>query len=158
MSLLSMLKGLIDAKIEFVVIGGVAARAHGSPRITEDLDVCYSTEKETLDLLAGLLASCHAYPRAVESGLPFIMDRKTLETTPVLTLTTNQGALDLFDVVAGVGEFAAVSKASVDIDGGDVRFLALDLPGLVKAKKAAGRPKDLDQLPELEALIELRRR
>ena len=158
MSLLSMLKGLIDAKIEFVVIGGVAARAHGSPRITEDLDVCYRTEKENLDLLAELLASWHAYPRGVESGLPFIMDRRTLETTPVLTLTTDQGALNLFDVVAGVGEFAAVSKASVDIDGGDVRFLALDLPGLVKAKKAAGRPKDLDQLPELEALIELRRR
>ena len=158
MSLLSMLKGLIDAKIEFVVIGGVAARAHGSPRITEDLDVCYCTEKENLDLLAGLLASWHAYPRGVGSGLPFIMDRRTLETKPVLNLTTDQGALDLFDVVAGVGEFAAVSKASVDIDGGDVRFLALDLPGLVRAKKAAGRPKDLDQLPELEALIELRRR
>lgn len=158
MSLLGMLKGLTDAKIEFVVIGGVAARAHGSPRITEDLDVCYCTEKENLDLLAGLLAAWHAYPRGVESGLPFIMDRRTLETTPILTLATDQGALDLFDVVAGVGEFAAVCNASVEIDGGAVRFLALDLPGLVKAKKAAGRPKDLDQLPELEALIELRRR
>ncbi len=158
MSLLSMLKGLTHAKIEFVVIGGVAARAHGSPRITEDLDVCYCTEKENLDLLAELLASWHAYPRGVEAGLPFIMDRRTLETIPILTLTTDQGALDLFDVVAGVGEFAAVSNASVDIDGGDVQFLALDLPGLLKAKKAAGRPKDIDQLPELEALIELRRR
>ncbi len=158
MSLLSMLKGLTHAKIEFVVIGGVAARAHGSPRITEDLDVCYCTEKENLDLLAELLASWHAYPRGVEAGLPFIMDRRTLETIPILTLTTDQGALDLFDVVAGVGEFAAVSNASVDIDGGDVQFLALDLPGLLKAKKAAGRPKDIDQLPELEALLELRRR
>ncbi len=109
-------------------------------------------------MLAGLLSAWHAYPRGVESGLPFIMDRRTLETTPVLTLTTDQGALDLFDVVAGVGEFAAVCNASVDIDAGDMRFLALDLPGLVKAKRAAGRPKDLDQLPELEALIELRRR
>ena len=158
MSLLSMLKGLTHAKIEFVVIGGVAARAHGSPRITEDLDVCYCTEKENLDLLAELLVSWHAYPRGVEAGLPFIMDRRTLETIPILTLTTDQGALDLFDVVAGVGEFAAVSNASVDIDGGDVQFLALDLPGLLKAKKAAGRPKDIDQLPELEALLELRRR
>ena len=158
MSLLSMLHGLTSAKVDFVVIGGVAARAHGSPRITEDLDVCYSAVKVNLDRLAGLLCLWHAYPRGVDAGLPFIIDRKTFETTPVLTLATDEGALDLFDVVDGVGNFDAVRRASVTVDGGSVQFLALDLPALVKAKKAAGRPKDLDQLPELEALIQLRRR
>ena len=158
MSLLSMLEGLVGAKVEFVVIGGVAARAHGSPRITEDLDICYAATTANLDRLAELLASWNAYPRGVEAGLPFIMDRRTLVTNPVLTLTTDEGALDLFDVVEGVGDFAAVSRGSVHVDGGSVQFLALDLPGLVKAKKAAARPKDLDQLPELEALIALRRK
>jgi hypothetical protein len=153
-----MLEGLVTADIEFVVIGGVAARAHGSPRITEDLDICHSTATGNLDRLAELLAEWNAYPRGVEPGLPFIMDRRTLTTNPILTLTTDEGALDLFDIVEGVGDFKTVRRASVDVDGGDVRFLALDLPGLVKAKKAAGRPKDLDQLPELEALIELRRK
>jgi len=157
MSLLSMLHDLTGAKVDFVVIGGVAARAHGSPSITEVLDVCYSSGKVNLDRLADLLSSWHAYPRGVDAGLPFIMDRRTLETTPILTLTTDEGALDLFDIVDGVGDFDAVRHASVAVDGGSVQFLALDLPGLVKAKKAAGRPKDLDQLPELEALIELRR-
>jgi len=158
MSLLSMLEGLDAADIEFVVIGGVAARAHGSPRITEDLDICYSPVADNLDRLAELLAEWNAYPRGVEPGLPFIMDRRTLATNPVLTLITDGGALDLFDIVEGVGDFKAVRRASVSVDGGDVQFLALDLPGLVKAKKAAGRPKDLDQVPELEALIELRRK
>ncbi len=158
MSLLSMLQGLVEADVEFVVIGGVAARAHGSPRITEDLDICYSTATGNLDRLAELLAAWNAYPRGVEPGLPFIVDRRTLTTNPILTLTTDEGALDLFDVVEGVGDFTAARRSSIDVDGGDVSFLALDLPGLVKAKKAAGRPKDLDQLPELEALIELRRK
>jgi len=158
MSLLSMLAGLIDADVEFVVIGGVAARAHGSPRITEDLDICYSTATDNLDHLAELLTKWNAYPRGVESGLPFVMDRRTLTTNPILTLTTDEGALDLFDIVEGVGDFKVVRRASVSVDGGSVQFLALGLPGLVKAKKAAGRPKDLDQLPELEALIELRRK
>ena len=157
MSLLSMMAGLIATEVEFVVIGGVAARAHGSPRITEDLDICYSTATGNLDRLAELLESWNAYPRGVEPGLPFIMDRRTLTTNPILTLTTNEGALDLFDIVEGVGDFTAVRRESVRVDGGSVQFLALDLPGLVKAKKAAGRPKDLDQLPELRALIELRR-
>jgi hypothetical protein len=107
--------------------------------------------------LAELLESWNAYPRGVEPGLPFIMDRRTLTTNPILTLITDEGALDLFDIVEGVGDFENVLRASVRVDGGSVQFLALDLPGLVKAKTAAGRPKDLDQLPELRALIELRR-
>lgn len=158
MSLLSMLEGLIDAEIEFVVIGGVAARAHGSPRITEDLDICYATTTSNLDCLAELLLSWNAYPRGVEPGLPFIMDRRTLTTNPLLTLTTDEGSLNLLDIVEGVGNFKAVRREAIHVDGGTVQFPALDLPGLVKAKKAAGRPKDLDQLPELEALMELRRR
>jgi hypothetical protein len=157
MSLLSMLKGLTAANVDFVVVGGVAARAHGSPRITEDLDVCYDTDEANLDRLAHVLASWNAYPRGVEPGLPFIMDRRTLTTSPILTLTTDEGWLDLLDIVEGIGDFHAVVKASATVEGGDLEFLALDLPGLVKAKKAAGRPKDLDQLPELEALIALRR-
>jgi hypothetical protein len=44
------------------------------------------------------------------------------------------------------------------VDGGNVQFHALNLTGLVKAKRAGGRPKDLDQLPKLEALIELHRK
>ena len=151
-----MIEGLTTASVEFVVIGGVAARAHGSTRITEDLDICYEPEPENLDRLAALLDSWSAYPRGIERGLPFIMDRRTFETTPVMTLITSEGALDVFDIVKGVGEFEVVKEASVTVDAGRFEFPALDLPGLVKAKRATGRPKDIDQLPELEALIELR--
>jgi len=50
-----MIEGLTTASVEFVVIGGVAARAHGSTRVTEDLDICYETEPENVDRLAALL-------------------------------------------------------------------------------------------------------
>ena len=154
MSLLSMIAGLTESEIEFVVIGGVAARAHGSVRITEDLDICYRPSRDNLERLAARLAMWNAYPRGVEPGLPFIMDRLTLERAPVLTLTTTEGALDIFDRVAGVGDYQDVKRSSVPVEG-DVRFFALSLDGLLKAKRAARRPKDLEQIPELEALIEL---
>lgn len=150
-----MIAGLCDGGIDFVVIGGVAARAHGSPRITEDLDVCYDPALENRGRLASLLQRWHAYPREVDQGLPFIMDAKTFAISPILTLTTDQGALDLFDSVAGIGSYQDVVKRSVPVDGGDVRFLALGLPGLIDAKRAAGRTRDLAQIPELEALLEL---
>jgi hypothetical protein len=46
----------------------------------------------------------------------------------------------------------------VEVEGGRLRFRILDLPALIAAKRAVGRPKDREQLPELEALRELRRR
>ncbi|MFV1980770.1 MAG: glycoside hydrolase family 10 protein, partial [Rhodothermia bacterium] len=135
MSLLTMIAGLTTASVEFVVIGGVAARAHGSTRITEDLDICYDPEPENLDRLVALLDSWSAYPRGIERGLPFIMDRRTFEPTPVMTPITSQGALDVFDAVKGVGEFDAVKEASEEVDAGKLESPALDLPSLVEAKK-----------------------
>ena len=157
MSLLGMVAGLVEAEIDFVVIGGLAARAHGSARITEDLDICYEPGATNVERLASLLREWHAYLRGVE-GLPFIMDERTFRDTPIMTLVTDRGALDVMDRVPGVGNYARVLEASVAISAGSTAFRALDLPALLAAKRATGRPKDLAQIPELEALLELRGR
>jgi hypothetical protein len=157
-SLIGMLAGLTRAGVRFVVIGGLAARTHGSPRITEDLEICYDTDPENRARLARQLAAWKAYPRGIEPGLPFIMDDKTLSSTPILTLVTDQGFLDVFDRVPGVGGYDEALVSSIEVDAGNVTFSALDLPALIRSKRAAGRPRDLDQIPELEALLELGRR
>jgi hypothetical protein len=157
-SLIGMLAGLTRAGVRFVVIGGLAARTHGSPRITEDLEICYDTDPENRARLARQLAAWKAYPRGIEPGLPFIMDDKTLSSTPILTLVTDQGFLDVFDEVPGLGRYGRALASSIEIEAGDVAFRVLDLPALIRSKRAAGRPRDLDQIPELEALLELRHR
>ncbi|MFI5312231.1 MAG: hypothetical protein ACHQQ3_13405 [Gemmatimonadales bacterium] len=153
-----VLAGLTDAGVRFVVIGGVAAGVQGATRATFDLNICYDPEPRNIEKLARTLASWHAYLRGVEPGLPFIMDAKTFRVTPVMTLTTDHGPLDVMDNVPGVGDFAAVRASSVAVDAGSVRFRALGLPALVKAKRATRTAKDLEQLPELEALLERTRR
>lgn len=60
------------------------------------------------------------------------------------------------DRVLGVGQYEAVLARSIEVAYRDVRLRVLDLPALIAAKRATGRPKDRDQLPELEALLELR--
>ena len=158
MSFASMLGGLSRQKVRFVVIGGVAAAVHGSSRVTNDLDVCYDAkEAGNIDRLAALLAKWDAYPRGVERGLPFIMDGRTLRGAPIMTLTTTEGDLDVMDRVAGVGDYDALRKRSEAISALGVRFRVIDLPSLIKAKRAAGRPRDFDALPELEALLTLRK-
>ena len=157
MSFTSMLAGLTRKKVRFVVVGGVAAVAHGSSRVTNDLDICYDTADANVRGLASLLANWHAYPRGVEKGLPFIMDDRTLRNAPILTLTTSEGDLDVMDKVAGVGAYAAAREHSDKVSALGVTFRVVDLPYLIKAKRAAGRPRDFDHLPELEALLAMTR-
>lgn len=153
-----MVQGLEEARIRYVVIGGVAGTAHGSVRVTEDLDICYDVEAENRERLAALLSEWGAYLRGVDPDLPFIMDARTLRDAEVLTLTTSEGYIDLFQRVAGVGDYARCMNRGESVSVGDLRFTVLGLPALIDAKRAAGRPRDIEHLRELEALRELRRR
>jgi hypothetical protein len=147
---------LADARVQFVVIGGAAMMAHGSAQVTQDLDVCYERSTENLRRLVGALTPYHPRLRGVPAGLPFRFDEETVQRGLNFTLITDLGDLDLLGEVAGLGFYPAVLAASelVEFSGKEWRILSLD--GLIKAKRAAGRPRDLTALPELEALRELR--
>jgi len=150
-----MLQGLRAKEVKFVVVGGLAATAHGSRRVTDDVDICYDPGKSNVTRLAKLLSQWDAYPRGIDRGLPFFMDERQFRTTPIMTLTTREGFIDVLDIVKGVGEYSKCRKRSSEVEAFGIRFRVLDLPALIDAKRAAGRPKDIDQLPELEALLAL---
>ncbi len=101
-----ILSALVARDIRFVLVGGVAATIHGSARFTNDLDICYDTAPDNVDRLVAILTEWQASLRGVEPGLPFILDRRTFRTTPLLTLTSTMGAIDLLDHVPGVGDYA----------------------------------------------------
>ena len=154
----AILAALIARGIRFVVIGGVAATVHGSARFTNDIDLCYDTAADNVERLVALLTEWRAYLRGVELGLPFILDARTFRTTPVMTLTTTMGAIDLLDQVPGVGDFAKALGTSEQVRIGATEFSALTLEALIASKKAVRRKKDLEHLIELEAILALRKR
>jgi hypothetical protein len=145
---------LSDAEVRFVIIGGWAAIIHGSAYATQDLDICYSREPQNLQRLAKALAPFQPRLRDLPESLPFIWDETTLRNGTTFTLTTDLGAMDLLAEVAGLGAFAEVEAASISVNAFGRRVRALDLRGLIKSKRAAGRPKDALLLPELESLLE----
>lgn len=154
MKLAEILRGLNEAGVRYVVVGGVAANAHGSPRITMDADICYDSAADNRERLAKRLADWQAYVRGVEPGLPFFMDARTLRDVPILTLVTDVGDVYVMDRVAGVGEYAKVLECSVEVTVVDVPVRVLALDALIAAKRATGRRKDQESLLELEALRE----
>jgi hypothetical protein len=145
---------LCDAGVEFVVIGGWAAIFHGSAHVTNDLGICYSRDRDNLLKLARALAPYNPRLRGSPDGLPFVWDAKTLSNGTVFTLVTDLGIVDLLAEVSGVGTFAEVLPVSVEVDAFGRRIRTLNLQALIQSKKAAGRPKDLLILPELEGLLE----
>jgi hypothetical protein len=57
-------------------------------------------------------------------------------------------------VVAGLGTYSEVKAHSITVEAFGRQIITVDLPALIRAKRAAGRQKDLAALPELEGLLE----
>jgi len=149
-----LLAVISDAKVSFVLVGGVAARAHGSARVTDDIDVCYARNAENLDRIVRALAPLKPYLRGAPPGLPFDWSVATLKAGLNFTLTTTAGAIDLLGEITGGGRYEDLVAHSISVKVFGRETLLLDLPWLIHVKRAAGRPKDLEVVAELEALLE----
>jgi predicted nucleotidyltransferase len=147
-----LLKALASERVDFILVGGAAAIAHGSPRLTQDLDVVYSRKADNLERLARALGDFKPYLRGAPPGLPFSWDRMTIARGLNFTLVTSLGEIDLLGEIPGGGSYEELVADSVHLEifGRSVRCLSLEQ--LVRAKRAAGRPKDLEVLAELEAI------
>ena len=149
----SLLEALAEAGVEFVLVGGLAATAHGSARLTYDVDIVYARTPENMDRLVEALAPHHPYLRGAPPGLPFRWDRRTLENGLNFTLTTDLGALDLLGEIPG-GDYDDLLPDTIVVEllGQQVRCLSLQR--LIAVKRAAGRPKDFEAISELEAILD----
>jgi hypothetical protein len=149
-----LLGALSSAGVEFILVGGMAARAHGSARVTQDVDVSYGRSDANLARVVSALSPFEPYLRGAPPGLPFEWSVATLRSGLNFTLTTTSGDIDLLGEIVGGGRYEDLLPHSsvVSVFGHDIRIL--DLPWLIHVKRAAGRPKDLEVVAELEALAE----
>ena len=144
---------LADAGVEVILIGGLAAQAHGSARLTQDADFVYARSDSNIARLAKALAPFSAYLRGAPPGLPFRFDPQTIRRGLNFTLSTTVGDVDLLGEVVGGGNYEQLLPHSVELIVFGRTIRVLDLPALIRAKRAAGRPKDLEAVAELEALL-----
>jgi hypothetical protein len=147
---------LCDAGVEFVIAGGVSAVLHGSPVITNDLDLCYRRTPDNVRRLVAALAPLNPRPRGFPPDLPFAFDERTVLLGSNFTLAVGPEDLDLLGTMSAVGGYEQVIGAAADmtVAGRPVKVLALT--DLIASKEAAGRPKDVAVLPLLRALLAAR--
>ncbi len=153
-----LLCALLEAQVDFIVVGGVACNVHGSARATFDVDVVYSRASGNVDRLVSALTPISPYLRGAPPGLPFSFDAKTIKAGLNFTLITSLGDLDLLGEIAGGGTYEQLLETTVEVELFGFPCLCVTLEKLIHLKRSAGRVKDLEVIAELEAIAEERQR
>jgi len=149
-----MLRVLEGHEVRYVVIGGLAATLHGSPLRTGDAGICPATDLENRERLAAALREMDAKIRTpdVPGGLPFPCDAAFLGGVLMLNLVTRHGDLHRAFHPSGTERHADLVAGSIRYDLDGLIVPVASLADVIRSKRAAGRQKDRESLPTLEAL------
>jgi hypothetical protein len=150
----NLLRALLEGSVDFVVIGGLAAQAHGSPLITEDLDICFDLDRANLVRLAAVLGRLAAVRRDLPEGIVAPLDARALRAGDVFTLRTMFGDLDLLARPDPGLDYVQLRSRATRFSFGGMTVWIADLDDVIAMKRAAGRPKDLLAIEHLGALRE----
>jgi len=157
---LRILAVLARHEVRYVLIGGTAGRLHGSPLLTEDVDLVPALDPGNLAALAAALRELGARLAAegVEGGLPIPLDENTF-ASPLMGFETAAGAIDVAREAVGRGGFEELRARAVLFEIAGVRVLVAALDDIIGSKEAADRAKDRADLEVLRELrVELERR
>ena len=149
-----ILTSLRSADVAFVIVGGVAATVHGSARLTSDVDIVYERSRENIEHLVRAVTPLNPYLRGAPAGLPFKFDVETVRRGLNFTLTTEAGPMDVLGEITGVGDYGAVLAVSEELPLYGAAYRFINLEALIVSKRAAGRPKDIEAVAELELIRE----
>jgi hypothetical protein len=151
----SILAALLDHQVRFVLIGGLAAVAHGSPFPTEDVDITPENSRGNLKRLSAALDDLDARIRTetVTEGLAFTHNADFLAGSEILNLTTRYGDLDVSLIPSGTTGFADLIAGARPTPAFGLVVSIASLADVVRSKQAANRPKDQRVLPVLRELL-----
>ena len=149
-----ILEVLAAHRVDYVMIGGLAAAIHGSDLVTGDIDITPATDDENLARLSSALDELEARIRTVDApdGVRFAHDAPSLARATVWNLVTNAGDLDLAMMPSGTQGYEDLRRDAIAIVIVGVPTRVAALADVIRSKEAAGRDKDRAALPMLRRL------
>ena len=150
-NLSELTRRLVEAQVEFVLIGGFAAVAHGATLVTRDVDICCRFSEANLKRIQHALGQLHPVHRS-RPDLPLELTPEQCSSLKNLYLKTDLGIVDCLSEVLGIGDFDAVSKQSLEVElpFGHCRILGID--GLIRTKEAMNRDHDQITVRQLKEI------
>ncbi|MDZ7697499.1 MAG: hypothetical protein U5R49_11450 [Deltaproteobacteria bacterium] len=151
-SLGEILEGLLEAGVDFVLVGGLAAVIQGAPVTTMDVDVVHSRSQENTAKLFDFLRSIDAVYRRLDDKL-IAPKKEDLLKEGHLLLKTRLGPLDILAVIEGDRSYEDLLDQSLKIDFRGYSLRVLNLEALIELKKTSKDPKDKQRIPVLEETL-----
>ena len=145
-------------EVKYVLIGAVAARLQGFPRMTADADITPARDPENLGRLASALRELDArvYTESVPEGLAFDCTATTLARAEMWNLVTSAGRLDVAFKPSGTGGYDDLIGNAVRFDVFNVVLNAASLEDIIRSKEAADRPQDRQDVIVLREMLRRR--
>ncbi|NJD10992.1 MAG: hypothetical protein FIB01_11355 [Gemmatimonadetes bacterium] len=142
-------------RVSYVLVGALAARLQGFPRVTADADITPARDVANLERLAAALRELDAriYTENVPEGLAFDCSAAMLARGTVWNLVTSAGRIDLLFEPAGTGGYEDLAAGAVRFEVFAVALLAASLRDVLRSKEAANRPQDRSDAVLLRELI-----
>jgi hypothetical protein len=152
-----LLPALVEAQVDFLVIGGIAVFVHGYPRSTQDVDILPSPDAENMRRLAGVLRDLDAYATDNrDRRLELDLSHPEGLALGNYFLVTRAGALDLVNGPRpDLKRYRDLRSRAVEVEMASVVIRVVGLADLIAMKRQAGREKDLR---DIAALTEAERR
>jgi predicted nucleotidyltransferase len=154
-NLKALLKRLLDHDVDFVLAGGLACVVHGSPLVTQDLDICVFFDDLQIAKLREALKDLEPRFRMNPNFKPSFLDHpKRSNELKNIYLETSLGILDMMTELQPIGDFQAVSRRAVTIRlyGHDCKVVSLE--DLISIKETMSRPKDKEALLHLREILQ----
>ena len=140
---------LIAAQVEFVLVGGFAAIAHGVLRSTRDVDICCRFSGQNLMRIQKALTDLHPVYRP-RTDLPLELTPELCASLKNLYLKTDLGILDCLGEIKGVGDYDEVVRHSVELELPIGKCRVIDIDTLIIAKEAMDRDHDRITVKDLK--------
>lgn len=146
------LQALAQHEIEFLVVAGVAAIAHGASTMTRDLGILYRLTPENVERLVRAFQELDAVSYGDPRRLPFEFSH--LNNTGHHLAETRIGRIDALGSIGNDGEivYEDVIDDAITLEAFGVSFRCIALERLIAVKEALGRPKELLAVMELKAV------
>jgi len=151
-----LLSRLVNANVDFVIVGGFAGVTHGCTYVTQDIDICCDFSPANLLRLQKALSDLHPVHRMTPKRQKFNLTKETYAQYKNLYLDTDIGQLDCLSFIDGLGDYQKVKQAAELMEVEDMKLWVLSLDALIKAKKAMNRPHDEEIILQLEAIKKLK--
>lgn len=139
-----LIKVLVKHRVHFVLIGALAARLQGFPRLTADADITPARDRDNLHRLAAALRELDArvFTEAVPEGLKFDCSAESLSRAEMWNLITSAGRLDLAFTPSGTTGYDDLIQGALRFRVYGAELMAASLEDIIRSKQAADRPQD----------------